>query len=73
MIFSEIRLTIGLSNSFTIEFIPNKLATYWICDGLIHRDDGPAIDWLGDGGERKEWWVGGRFQRAVEPALRGIR
>ena len=38
----------------------------WLEDGLLHRDDGPAIEWA-DG--NKEWWLNGKEYTKEEYVL----
>jgi len=38
----------------------------WYLNGIIHREDGPAIEW-GDGS--KSWWLNGKRHREDGPAI----
>ena len=39
---------------------------FWCQDGLLHRDDGPAIEWInGD----KYWYKNGKLHRIDGPAV----
>ena len=40
----------------------------WWLNGLLHRTDGPALEWA-DGS--KEWWLNGQFHRTDGPAYEG--
>ena len=40
--------------------------TEWHLDGVLHREDGPAIEWA-DGG--KSWWINGKQHRDNGPAV----
>jgi hypothetical protein len=49
-----------------IKKIDTSGATMYMHDGLLHREDGPAVEYLnGD----KEWRFNGRFHRLEGPAL----
>lgn len=38
---------------------------YWYFNGILHREDGPAVEWLnGD----KEWYINGYRHRVDGPA-----
>ena len=37
----------------------------WYRNGLLHRDDGPAIEWAGN----KQWWRNGQMHRDDGPAV----
>lgn len=39
---------------------------YWYEDGLLHRENGPAVEWA-DGS--KEWWFHGELHRKDGPAI----
>ena len=41
----------------------------WILDGVQHREDGPAVTWLMDGGWCYEWWLHGKRHRLDGPAV----
>ena len=41
-------------------------ATYWYCNNLLHREDGPAIEYL-DGD--KFWFSYGKYHRINGPAI----
>jgi hypothetical protein len=38
----------------------------WYRNGQLHREDGPAIEWV-DGS--KEWWLNGKLHREDGPAI----
>lgn len=42
--------------------------TRWYKDGVLHREDGPAV--IGKD-EHKEWWVNGKLHREDGPAING--
>lgn len=39
---------------------------FWYKDGLLHREDGPAIEYKGGS---KGWWIEGRLHREDGPAI----
>jgi len=39
---------------------------YWRVDGIVHREDGPAVEWA-DGS--KSWYIDGRLHREDGPAV----
>jgi hypothetical protein len=39
---------------------------YWYRNGLLHREDGPAVEWA-DGS--REWWLHGELHRIDGPAI----
>lgn len=39
---------------------------HWRVNGMIHRENGPAIEYA-DGD--KEWWIGGKLHRETGPAV----
>ena len=43
---------------YVVKVFKNK--TQWYQNGLLHRDDGPAIEWA-DGGEM--WFKNGEYHR----------
>ena len=50
-----------------IERIVGKDGTIkWYKNGLLHREDGPAIEWA-DGG--KEWYINDKLHREDGPAV----
>lgn len=42
---------------------------YWLVNGLLHRDDGPAIEYA-DGD--KAWYLNGLLHRVGAPAYEGV-
>jgi len=38
----------------------------WYLDGKIHREDGPAVEWVNGS---KEWWLNGKLHREDGPAI----
>ena len=46
--------------------ISSEGAQLWKLDGLLHREDGPAVIWP-DGGQ--EWWLNGNLHREDGPAV----
>lgn len=51
------------------KFVNKQGNKYWYFDGLLHREDGPAIE-CADG--RQEYWVKGRCHREGGPAIEYI-
>ena len=49
----------------TLEILENGSKS-WRVNGLLHRLDGPAMEWL-DG--TKSWWVNGQRHRLNGPAI----
>ena len=39
---------------------------HWYINGLLHREDGPAIEWI-DG--HKHWFLNGKLHREDGPAI----
>lgn len=39
---------------------------YFDSEGLLHRQDGPAVEWLGG---TKEWYIHGKLHRDDGPAI----
>lgn len=57
-------LTARLTGSYS-----DDRATYWYCDGKLHRKDGPAIEYSnGD----KKWYTEGKLHRVDGPAVEYI-
>lgn len=48
------------------QVIVSNYKTEWRQNGLLHREDGPAIEWA-DGG--KSWWLNGKRHREDGPAM----
>mgnify|MGYP006078006563 CR=1 FL=1 len=42
---------------------------YWYLNGLFHREDGPAIEWVNGS---KEWYLNGNLHREDGPTYEGI-
>jgi hypothetical protein len=52
------------------ELIINKDRTkWWFLNGKLHREDGPAIEFIGG---CKEWWINGKMHRVDGPAIESI-
>lgn len=51
--------------SITYQVTVDQYGTYWKLNGLLHREDGPAIE-RSDG--HKEWCQNGRYHREDGPA-----
>ena len=52
-----------MKNGLIVDYIGNKR---WFKDGLNHREDGPAIEWV-DGG--KSWYLNDLYHRIDGPAI----
>ena len=48
------------------KIINNERGTFWIVNGLIHREDGPAIEYSNG---TKEWYINGKRHRLDGPAI----
>jgi hypothetical protein len=49
---------------YTVQVYEDRTA--WFLNGKLHREDGPAIEWMGG---NKEWWVDGKLHREDGPAI----
>ena len=50
----------------SVYMVRSPTANTWYCGPYLHREDGPAVEWLnGD----KEWWIDGKRHRVAEPAV----
>jgi len=38
----------------------------WYLNGKLHREDGPAVEWVTGG---KQWWLNGKLHREDGPAV----
>ncbi len=55
-----------MKNGLEIDKFGNK---YWYKNDLLHRKDGPAIEYA-DG--EKYWWINGKLHREDGPAIEGL-
>lgn len=55
-----------------MKFVKNGVSTddmggtYWRKDGLLHREDGPAVEYTNG---TKQWWINGEHHREDGPAV----
>jgi hypothetical protein len=60
-----------MKNRLTIDRDVHVIKQYstgkrWYLNGLLHREDGPAIEWLSG---TKEWFINGNLHREDGPAI----
>lgn len=59
-----------LHNEHNPAIVLNSGTTFWLKNGLLHRDnDKPAIEYFGDWGTRKEFFIYGKRHRENNPAI----
>jgi hypothetical protein len=39
---------------------------YWRVNGILHREDGPAVEYMSGG---RDWWIDGKRHRIDGPAI----
>lgn len=52
-----------------LETILAGMCKQWYCDGKLHREDGPAIEWANG---TREWFIEGKRHREDGPAVEWI-